>query len=452
MLSWNKFTVQNNYRVLVVDDSGDIHDDFRKILNPTNIERNEKTNKIYNKLLSSKASNETNENNASVLPEYEIDSAYQGMEGIQLVHKSLSENNPYAIAFVDIRMPPGLDGIETIKQIWEKDEEIQIVICTAYSDYSWIEMIKHLGKSDRLVILKKPFDETEIIQITCALTTKWALQRKVSQTYADDILTAYRVLQNDYECTKQLLFSIVDLHQNYSKGHCREISKLASSMGAALNLPVEDLNTLAMAGMLYSLGKIGLPEEIQIKAITQLNKEEVQEFEKYPVLGATILSAYKPFKDVVDVILNHRENFDGTGFPHKLKGDAIPLNARILSIAVDYYELQEGLHYPVKMVSKQASHIISNERYHLYDPKIIKSFIELITKQEETASSIGEAILNIKQLLPGMVLSRDLFSQYGLKLLARDSVLSEEMIETLQMYKDYQFLNVYIKEDKKNEQ
>lgn len=144
----------NGYRMLVIDDNPAIHEDFRKILNPSNAEIEEKLTEIYATLFSAA---ETNQNHTpSLMPNFIIDSAYQGMEGLELVNKAVRENNPYAVLFVDIRMPPGWDGIETIKHIWEKDEAIQTVICTAYSDYSWTDIINYLGQSDRLLILKKP--------------------------------------------------------------------------------------------------------------------------------------------------------------------------------------------------------------------------------------------------------------------------------------------------------
>jgi signal transduction histidine kinase len=77
------------------------------------------------------------------------------------------------MAFVDVRMPPGIDGVQTIKRLWEIDPNIHCVICSAYSDYSWDQMIEELGQTDKLLILKKPFDPTEIFQIASAFTEKW---------------------------------------------------------------------------------------------------------------------------------------------------------------------------------------------------------------------------------------------------------------------------------------
>jgi two-component system cell cycle sensor histidine kinase/response regulator CckA len=104
-----------------------------------------------------------------------LDSAYQGQEALEKVKQALAEGRPYAMAFVDVRMPPGWDGIETIARIWEVDPELQVVVCTAYSDYSWEEMRAKVGQPDSLLVLKKPFDNIEVQQITHALTKKWLL-------------------------------------------------------------------------------------------------------------------------------------------------------------------------------------------------------------------------------------------------------------------------------------
>ena len=95
-----------------------------------------------------------------------------------MVQRALQEGAPYAMAFIDVRMPPGWDGIETAARIWAVDPDLQVVICTAYSDYSWGEMIKRLGPTDKLLILKKPFDNIEAVQLASAVSEKWYLSRK----------------------------------------------------------------------------------------------------------------------------------------------------------------------------------------------------------------------------------------------------------------------------------
>jgi two-component system NtrC family sensor kinase len=161
--------IKQNRRILVVDDNPAIHADFKKILSPASasqISLDEMEASFFGKAKTSGAS-------ISFL----LDSAFQGQEGYELVKQSVAAGRPYAMVFMDVRMPPGWDGIETTAKIWGIDPDLQTVICTAHADYSWDEMTAKLGVSDRLVILKKPFDNVEVVQLAHALTEKWRLQR-----------------------------------------------------------------------------------------------------------------------------------------------------------------------------------------------------------------------------------------------------------------------------------
>ncbi|HEY9509988.1 MAG TPA: response regulator, partial [Verrucomicrobiae bacterium] len=156
-------------RILIVDDNPAIHDDFRKILGVRS-EAHSRLDNIEAELFGEAA------------PQIEragfrIESAHQGQEALAMVQKALQENDPYVLAFVDVRMPPGWDGIETLERIWQCAPELQAVICTAYSDYSWDDMTRRLGQTDNLLILKKPFETVEVLQLAHALTQKWILAR-----------------------------------------------------------------------------------------------------------------------------------------------------------------------------------------------------------------------------------------------------------------------------------
>jgi diguanylate cyclase (GGDEF)-like protein/PAS domain S-box-containing protein len=156
-------------RILVVDDNHAIHEDFRKIFGAS---RPRTASSVAERALFGDGEQ------AEDGPDFQLDFASQGEDGLALVQQALEQDRPYAMAFIDVRMPPGWDGIETTAKIWEHDSDIQVVICTAYSDYSWTEMLARLGRSDRLVILKKPFDTIEVLQLASALTEKWRLARQ----------------------------------------------------------------------------------------------------------------------------------------------------------------------------------------------------------------------------------------------------------------------------------
>jgi diguanylate cyclase (GGDEF)-like protein len=163
-------------RILLVDDQATIHEDYRKILGRQPGDTATAISKAAAALFGDDPDSPVEWEG------FDLDSAYQGQDGVALVQQSVEEGRPYAMAFVDIRMPPGWNGIETVRHIWEVDPEILIVICSAYSDYSWDEMVKRLGRSDRYLILKKPFDNIEVRQCAMALTERW----KISRT---DVLT-----------------------------------------------------------------------------------------------------------------------------------------------------------------------------------------------------------------------------------------------------------------------
>ncbi|WP_258957745.1 EAL domain-containing protein [Legionella sainthelensi] len=159
-------------KIIIIDDNSAIHRDFKKIL--TFEQPNSRLDQLNEILF-----DDNFKKPQTKFPTFRIDIASQGKEGVERIEEALAQGTPYALAFVDIRMPPGWDGIETIKHIWALDKDIQIVICTAYSDYSWEETIEKLGMTDSLLILKKPFDSVAVRQLTYALTRKWELMQNI---------------------------------------------------------------------------------------------------------------------------------------------------------------------------------------------------------------------------------------------------------------------------------
>lgn len=168
------FSPQAHQRILIIDDNRAIHEDFRKILGKPSAAD-----------LALQAA-EAQLFGASVAVWFEIDTASQGIDGLRMVEQSIADGRPYALAFVDVRMPPGIDGIETTRRIWEVCPDLQIVICTAFSDCSWNEMQEQINPMDRLLILKKPFDTIEVLQLANALTEKWRLLQE-SKTKLGDL-------------------------------------------------------------------------------------------------------------------------------------------------------------------------------------------------------------------------------------------------------------------------
>ncbi|WP_095079085.1 EAL domain-containing protein [Pseudomonas sp. Irchel s3h17] len=218
-------THRTNRRILIVDDTAAIHEDFRKILAPG--EKTEDT-------LSSAEATLFGAPVSSALEHFVLDSAFQGQEALAKVQAALDCEQPYAMAFIDMRMPPGWDGLETIERLWQVDPKLQIALCTAHSDYSWEDIAERLELSDSLLILKKPFDAIEIRQMASALTVKWqmtedaALKRdqleKAVEERTRELADANIIVQNSptilYRLRGEPSFALMYISHNITKfGH-----------------------------------------------------------------------------------------------------------------------------------------------------------------------------------------------------------------------------------------
>ncbi|MBA2649721.1 MAG: EAL domain-containing protein [Legionella sp.] len=184
-----------DFRIIVIDDNIEIHKDFKKILT--------KPGKHNLQALEQQLFDEPKDSSNDInLPSFKIDTATQGEEGAALILRALKDQEPYALAFVDIRMPPGWDGIETIINIWKIDPDIQVVICTAYTDYTWEDTIQALGFSENFFVLKKPFDHIALRQLAFALTKKWkSLRGSIVYTKSLEQAVDERTKELKYQAT-----------------------------------------------------------------------------------------------------------------------------------------------------------------------------------------------------------------------------------------------------------
>ena len=163
-------------KILVVDDNESIHHDFKKVL----------TGRAKNKLKSVEMAlfGEDDEDLQVDEPvmDYQVEDAFQGQEAVEMVDQAAEKDDPFTLIFMDVRMPPGMDGVEAVARIWKKHPDIEVVICTAHSDYSWGEIVKEVGESDKLQFLRKPFDMVTVQQLALAtMKKKEAAQEKARE-------------------------------------------------------------------------------------------------------------------------------------------------------------------------------------------------------------------------------------------------------------------------------
>lgn len=188
-------------KILIIDDQESIHDAFRKTLAGRE-NRNAELDSLESALFDTPIDADDIDHG------FELDFAFQGQQGYEMVCEAKSRGTPYGLAFVDMRMPPGWDGVETIQKLWEVDPELQIVVCTAYSDRVWKDICNQLGKVDQLLLLNKPFASEYVLSLACALTEKRALmeQLRIELTRAQDSNKRLeREISNRKEVEKTLL-------------------------------------------------------------------------------------------------------------------------------------------------------------------------------------------------------------------------------------------------------
>ena len=310
------------------------------------------------------------------------------------------------MVFVDVRMPPGWDGIETIQKIWEKHPQLQIIICTAHSDYSWHNMIKQLGQTDRLLILKKPFDSIEVRQIACSLAKKWDLLYNLEQVVKQRTLQ----IAHARDATVFALASLAESRDPETGKHLERMRDYCQIIAEqlAVDSPYKDqidrkfLENLQRACPLHDIGKVGIPDKILLKP-GNLTDTEFEIMKQHTAIGAEALKKTSEltnaggFLDMAaDIAKYHHERFDGEGYPDRLKGQHIPLSARIVTLADVYDALTNSRVYKPDFKSEVAKGIIEEERQKYFDPVIVDAYM---SRCEDFVKVLGKIEEKSKQLV-----------------------------------------------------
>ena len=353
--------MEKKNRILLVDDNEAIHEDIISILSSHRENTNPELQSIEEKLF---GSNDQSLNDLTENIDYEIDHAYQGKEALQMVDQAEADGNPYSLIFMDVRMPPGMDGIQTTKKIREKHPYIEIVICTAYSDYSWSQIIHNLGFSDKLLFMKKPFDATALKQTALTLTTKWQLQQEAI-SYTQNLENNVKERTNELE---QLVKEYKKMKEKAENASAVKSSFLAN-MSHEIRTPMNGV--MGMNDLLLETELTGEQRELSelvkssaknllkiINDILDFSKMEAgkMEIENVP------FQVQKIVKDVVQII-DFSTNKKGIGIkytidpkiPERLLGDPTRLRQILLNYGSNAVKFTKkgSVHFKAELLSSE---------------------------------------------------------------------------------------------------
>jgi putative two-component system response regulator len=440
-----------NRRILIIDDNESIHEDFRSVLENSRQDRRQ-LDACKKALLGTVPQ-------PSPLPEFQVASAFQGREGLQLVESAKSQAEPYAIAFVDVRMPPGWDGIETTNRLLAADEELQVVICTAHSDYSLEDILREFGGTARVMLHKKPFDVAETCLLAVSLTEKWRLTHDANQRLnrqseqisdarrvmtiiegcLDELETAHDELRGHaVELTQRLeqrevevvgtrdltmfaLAQLADSRDPETGEHLLRMRAYAQALAEYLEThgPYTDqiderfLSDFYRSTPLHDIGKVGIPDQILLKP-GKLTKDEFEVMKRHTVIGAEAMekaasqSNFGDFLQMAALIArSHHEKFNGKGYPDGLRGGDIPLCARITAVADVFDALTSARVYKEAMPTEEAKGLIESESGEHFDPAVVDAFLASYDEFQEIKGIIdggglvpASPVISFEQSLP----------------------------------------------------
>jgi len=388
------------FRILVVDDQEDILDDYISILAPVKDNKRDEVEHMEQELFGA-SKNRTQVLNCEEEENIDVTAVSQGEDAITAVRDAINDGDPYSVVFMDVRMPPGMDGVKAAYEIREIDPDLEIVIVSAYSDYNRQEIrdiIAGEREEENLYYLQKPFHYNEIWELAHALTRKYSLNQKVNEKT--------REIKRVHATTILTLASLAELRDDDTGSHLKRVSLYAKLIAGELSklseprwcryvtqLYIEDIGESCI---LHDIGKVGIPDTILLKP-GKLTHEEFEIMKTHTTIGGDVLSqavlkmGEQSYLTLArEIAYYHHEKWDGSGYPQGLRDEDIPLSARIMAMADVFDALSSDRPYRKALPPDTVYKIITEEMGEKhFDPLILQIFLRCVDKFHEVRKSFS---------------------------------------------------------------
>ena len=394
---------------------------------------------------------------------YKIHIAESGKAALEIL-----EHEHVDLVISDMRMPE-MDGAKFLEQVRNRWPRITRLLLTGYADVN--STIDAINRGQIYRYISKPWDDNDLTLLVRdalehqrlkrendrleELTRQQneelrelnaGLERKVAARTSElEQVNSFLELANDKQkqnfLTAIKMFSgLLELRGGGMAGHSRRVADLARKLAVVLGVDGKGQQEIFLAGLLHDVGKIGFPDSLLAKPVSKMTGDEIGRYRKHAVAGESALMPLDELKESTRLVRAHHERFDGQGFPDGLQGMAIPLGARILSVANDYDGLQIGTLAEKRMSAEEAKALLLTSRGKRYDPAVVDAFIEMLGGiAKESPRDLQVAV---DELQPGMVLARDLVGRDGALLLSADYILDASLVKQIQNYSAREGINL----------
>ena len=363
----------------------------------------------------------------------------------------------------DMRMPEmnGAQFLEAVRQEWPKTIRL---LLTGYADISSILDAINRGEIHRYIT--KPWDDNDILLIVRDALDRQALEQekrrleavtqaqnlalkelnasleeKISVRTAelrrahDGLLKFNARLKSNFLVSIKVFSSLIEMRGGNLAGHSARVADIARKLATRLGLNEQTRDDVFVAGMLHTIGKITLPDDLLQRTESAMTGEQLGLYRKHPVRGAQVLMPLDDLRGAATMVRAYRERFDGKGYPDGLAGLAIPIGGRILALASDFEALQSGLPMQRRLRKDEAREVILHGRGNRYDPLVVDAFSAIVSNAD-ASRPIDPALscmmdVTAKSLRPGATLARDLVTAEGSLLLSADHLLDARLVQQI---------------------